>query len=330
MQRLATKLADAPAFHHLPADHGPVPNPLPKLLAGENLRFDGSAESNGHFRIFAGQGDDDLIGGSGNDGFFFGADGNFTGDDRVVGGAGIDSIALRGNYGSPLVLQDGTFSGIEVLAILSGHSNEFGGVIVPAGFDYSLQLADGNVAAGQRLDVNAARLGADERLSFNAVGETDGSFRILSGAANDSLFTGAGDDVIYGGLGRDAMGGGAGGDTFVYRSAAESTSINHDAINGFDWTEDRIDAPGGVRGFTRAASGELSIATFDDNLAAALDGILGAGEAALFTADSGDQIGNIFAVIDTNGVAGYQAGQDLVIWLVNPVLPIDPNAGVIV
>ena len=50
----------------------------------------------------------------------------------------------------------------------------------------------------------------------------------------------------------------------------------------------------------------------------------------MFTADSGDQIGNIFAVIDTNGVAGYQGGQDLVIWLVNPVLPIDPNAGVIV
>ena len=65
-------------------------------------------------------------------------------------------------------------------------------------------------------------------------------------------------------------------------------------------------------------------------LAAALDGILGAGEAALFTADSGDQIGNIFAVIDTNGVAGSQAGQDLVIGLVNPVLPIAPNAGVIV
>ena len=40
MQQVATKLADAPAFHHLPADHGPVPNPLPKLLSGEDLPID--------------------------------------------------------------------------------------------------------------------------------------------------------------------------------------------------------------------------------------------------------------------------------------------------
>ena len=37
MQQVATRLADAPAFHDLPADHGPVPNPLPRLLAGEDL-----------------------------------------------------------------------------------------------------------------------------------------------------------------------------------------------------------------------------------------------------------------------------------------------------
>jgi hypothetical protein len=38
----------------------------------------------------------------------------------------------------------------------------------------------------------------------------------------------------------------------------------------------------------------------------------------------------VFAVIDANGIAGYQAGQDLVIELVNAVLPIDPSVGVIV
>jgi VCBS repeat-containing protein len=299
------------------------------LLPGEDLAFDGSAETNGAFRIFAGQGNDHLSGGAGNDGFFFGADGNLTGEDRVIGG-GIDSLALRGNYGNPLVLQNATFSGIEVLVLLSGHTNEFGGVIVPGGFDYSLQLADGNVGVGQILDVNATRLGADESLRFYGGNELDGAFRILSGAANDSLFGGAGNDLIYGGLGSDAMGGGGGADTFLYRSAAESTSTGYDAINGFDWREDRIDAPGGVRGFSQSASGALSTASFDADLAAALAGLLGAGQAALFTASSGDQAGNVFAVIDANGVAGYQAGEDLVIWLVSPVLPIDPGAGVIV
>jgi hypothetical protein len=34
-------------------------------------------------------------------------------------------------------------------------------------------------------------------------------------------------------------------------------------------------------------------------------------------------------VIDANGIAGYQAGQDLVIDLVNAVLPIDPTAGIV-
>ena len=40
MQQVATRLAHAPAFHQLPADHGPVPNPLPRLLAGEDLTSD--------------------------------------------------------------------------------------------------------------------------------------------------------------------------------------------------------------------------------------------------------------------------------------------------
>ena len=79
-----------------------------------------------------------------------------------------------------------------------------------------------------------------------------------------------------------------------------------------------------------SAAGTLSTASFDADLAAGLDGILGAGQAALFSASSGSLAGHVFAVVDVNGVAGYQAGQDVVIELVNPVLPIDPMAGVIV
>jgi len=37
MLQTVTKTAAAPAFQHLPADHGPVPNPLPKLLSGDDL-----------------------------------------------------------------------------------------------------------------------------------------------------------------------------------------------------------------------------------------------------------------------------------------------------
>ena len=52
-------------------------------------------------------------------------------------------------------------------------------------------------------------------------------------------------------------------------------------------------------------------------------------QAALFTATSGTLSGHVFAVIDANGIAGYQAGADLVIELVDPVTPIDPTAGII-
>jgi Ca2+-binding RTX toxin-like protein len=221
-------------------------------------------------------------------------------------------------------------SGVEVLVLLSGHSNEFSGQIVPTGFDYDVTMADGNVAAGGLLNVNAASLGADESVRFDGSAELDGSFRILSSGGDDTLWGGAGDDLIFGGQGKDALDGGAGADTFLYLAAGESTSIGYDTITGFDWHFDRIDAPGGVRGLSDAATGALSTATFDDDLAAGLAGVLGAGLAALFTGHDGDLSGHVFAVIDANGVAGYQAGQDLVIELVNAVLPIDPTAGVIV
>ena len=78
-----------------------------------------------------------------------------------------------------------------------------------------------------------------------------------------------------------------------------------------------------------SGSGSLSAASFDADLAAGLNGFLGAGQAALFSATSGTMAGRLFAVIDGNGVAGYQAGEDLVIELVSPVTPIDPNVGVI-
>ena len=302
------------------------------LLPGENLALHGSAESNGNFRVFAGQGTDVLIGGGASDGFFFGASGNFTGADQVDGGAGSDTLALRGNYvgSGAIVMQAASMVRIEVLALLSGHTNEYSGVIAAGGFDYDVTMADGNVAAGQRLDVNAALLGADESVRFDGRAERDGSFRILSGAGGDTLYGGAQADTLYGGLGADRLEGGAGADTYFYRSVAESTSTGYDTIAGFDWHEDRIDLPGAARGFSHTVQGSLSTASFDSNLATAMSGVLGANEAALFTATSGTLAGHVFAIVDGNGQAGYQAGQDFVFDLVNPILPIDPAAVVIV
>ncbi len=295
------------------------------LGTAETLTFQGGGETDGHFRIFTGMGADALTGGSGNDGFFFGADRNMTAADRVDGGAGTDSIALRGAYhgADAVTFADGGFTNVEVLVLLSGHTNEFGGPIVAEGFDYAVTMADGLVAAGRRLDVIASRLGADESVVFDGSAENDGAFRILSGAGDDLLAGGAGADTLSGGDGADRLDGGTGADSYVYRFASESSGLGFDTIQAFDPAEDRIDLPGDLDGLDAVLdAGALSTASFDADLATAIDGVLGAGASALFTAGTGDFAGRAFLVADGNGIAGYQAGADFVIELANPAAPI--------
>ena len=198
-----------------------------ELRAGEDLTFNGSAETNGDFRIFAGRGVDTLTGGAGRDGFFFGDD-KWAAGDRVVGGANTDSIAFRGNI--TVAFQDSSFSSVEVLTLLSGHTNEFGGLINLNGFDYDVTLANGTIASGLRFDVIAGNLRSNESARVDARAELDGSVRIITGAGDDTLFGSAGNDILSGGLGADALDGSGGSDSYVYRTATESTAASRDTI----------------------------------------------------------------------------------------------------
>ena len=60
------------------------------------------------------------------------------------------------------------------------------------------------------------------------------------------------------------------------------------------------------------SSGQLSSATFDADLAAALDGALSANHAILFDPTSGDFAGRHFLIVDADGDGAYTAGQDYV------------------
>jgi len=106
--------------------------------------------------------------------------------------------------------------------------------------------------------------------------------------------------------------GGGGSDIFIYTGVADSTGANYDTIADFDPAADRIDLPGAISGFGETVEGgTLSTATFNADLSAAL-GSLGASQAAWFAPDQGELAGQIFLVVDGNGKAGYQAGEDYV------------------
>ena len=194
-------------------------------------------------------GNDTVSGGDGNDYIYFG--GAFDGADAVDGGAGTDTLALLGNY--ELTLDGDSLVGVERLALISGDAIGAGHV------HYSIATIDENVGPGQTLEVLGGGLQSDENVVFNGSAETDGSFYIAGGAANDLLAAGqqndslvgnarddtlyglAGNDWLLGGAGADTLRGGTGKDLFVYQSVTESTASSTDHIVDFEDTTDHID-----------------------------------------------------------------------------------------
>jgi hypothetical protein len=70
---------------------------------------------------------------------------------------------------------------------------------------------------------------------------------------------------------------------------------------------------------TTVTVGRLKSSKFDQDMASAVAASdLGARHAVLFTPDSGNLAGNTYLIVDQNGVAGYQAGADLVMRLDTP------------
>jgi Ca2+-binding RTX toxin-like protein len=206
------------------------------LEAGENLVFDGSAETDGSFFIYGGQGTDTLTGGAGVDVFFFGENGRFAASDHIDGGGGNDIMVLRGDYS--LVLTGASLVNVETVTLMSGADARFAPVGTP--FHYTIVTDDNTVAASATMTFNGGDLAAGETLHFDGSAETNGAFRLFGGKADDVLVGGAGGDLLFGGLGADTLTGGGGNDTFRYQSANESTATALDHILDFS-SGDRID-----------------------------------------------------------------------------------------
>lgn len=202
------------------------------LLAGEDLSFNGTAETNATYLLFGGFGAADLRGGQRSDGFYFGPD-RFTVAARIDGTSGADDqLGLRGNYRTLLDFGSETIRNVDTIALLSGYDSRFGAYASDSG--YNLRTHDDNVAAGQLLTVNGGGLTGSEQLQFDGSRETDGFLRLVGGGANDVLIGGAGNDTLFGGGGADALTGGAGNNTYVYVSVYDSLVGAPDTIFGFD------------------------------------------------------------------------------------------------
>jgi hypothetical protein len=108
-------------------------------------------------------------------------------------------------------------------------------------------------------------------------------------------------------------------DRFVYNDVSESTSTVHDLLTGFNALSGVFDFDVGVTGVdATVTSGGLHGGNFDANLANLVGaGQLAAGHAVLCTPTAGSYTGHTLLVVDANGIAGHQAGQDYVIDLIS-------------
>jgi Tol biopolymer transport system component len=286
-----------------------------QLHASESLTFNGSAEHDGSFIVYGGQGIDNFTGGDGNDGFYFGP-GGFNANDTVNGGPGSnDRLGLDGNYGSgagaPFVLGSNV-TNVEVVVLLPGPIN----VIY-------LSTTDAFVPAGQTMTIFG--LQAAGAFTFSGSNEHDGAFNIYGSTKGDTITGSDGADWLFGGGGGDMLTGAAGADTFYYDDVGQSAGTAFDKIVGFDDSADKIDLPFAVTGFASPASGSLNNASFSSDLTTAFAGLT-THQAGVFTATGGDMNGRTFLVVDADGTAGYQAGSDYVIEIVSPATPVDNPA----
>jgi microcystin-dependent protein len=176
-----------------------------------------------------------------------------------------------------------------------------------------------------------AGTGADETLWGADQGDTisgsDGADVIYGNKGGDTLTGGEGNDELRGGAGSDILNGGAGKDklmsfvvdpdTFLFSAASDSTGRFHDIARNVDFASEKFDTPATITGIDATiATGTLRGWLFDTDLAAAADAAhLGADHAVIFTPDAGNKAGKMFLVVDLNGIAGYQADEDLVVEL---------------
>lgn len=292
-----------------------------ELSPSDTLIIDASAEANFRFNIVGGAGNDTIQGGARSDRidlsaggddtatsgpglntFYMGAE--FSADDRIHGtytGNKGDEIVLEGDYS--IECEAETFEGIKFLRLRGA-------------FDYEITVHDENSEFGMVIDARGIR-GTAHGVIFDGSAETGDPFSLWGNEGSDTFMGGALRDVFWAFGGADTLTGGGGNDLFAFEGD-DSRGLNFDTIT--DFHADQGDTFGVSVTNTKffdedtIIGGHLSAATFNSDLAALLDEAhLRLRHAVLFQPDSGDFAGSSFIILSTNGAAGYQADEDLVV-----------------
>ncbi|HEY1710932.1 MAG TPA: calcium-binding protein [Rhizomicrobium sp.] len=258
-------------------------------------------------KIYGGSGDDTISALNASDN----GDGQIS---LIKGGSGDDTIASAGFAN----IDGGTGNDVVTFAYAVFTGNITFDESNPSTSSVVTDLDGGTVYTLQTV-VNVETFNIYGGSGDDAFATRDGNDLLSGGDGNDTLDGRSGNDTLIGGAGADLLNGGPGDDAFVYQMVADSTGATHDTIAQFDARYDHFAMPAPVSAIDPSvASGSLSVSTFDTDLAATIGAAqLGAGHAVLFTPDSGDLKGDVFLIIDANGTAGYQAGADFVIQLLD-------------
>jgi Ca2+-binding RTX toxin-like protein len=185
------------------------------------VTFDGSAETDGHFKIIAGASAETLTGGGGG-GDLFVLGGVFTAADSIDGGAGNDVLRLSGDYSAGATLTDSTMVNIEKIQLGAGH-------------DYDLTTADANVAKGATLTVDASKVAGN--VTFDGSAEIAGGFKFIAGSGGETLTgDGSNDRFIFGANfnANDALNGGGGNDVLEFTATHNEIDLSPATITNVE------------------------------------------------------------------------------------------------
>jgi Ca2+-binding RTX toxin-like protein len=136
----------------------------------------------------------------------------FNTSDRLDGGAGEgDAIYLAGDYSAGLTISATMMKNFEYLVLQGG-----------AGFD--LTMTDGNVAAGEIMQVYCTNSGGTAKVDASA--ETNGSYTLNGSKFNDVLIGGQINDLIRTGGGNDKIDGQNGIDRVSFYNAPNAVTVD--------------------------------------------------------------------------------------------------------